>query len=424
MRTVVYGITASTEMLFNSPFSPRNYILACTSGGEDYKGQKALSLNELRTINKDDIEKVIICSEFVFDIFQSLISIGMESKKLFFFNHMSSTLVSCESMLTPAIKSNNVLFAFYDLAYNLPCYDVITFMILAEQERKKQNKDFIQFVIVPNHDDEHQGINVYHDNSDTKWRIEKVIKASFMCLPSCLSIDQPANRAQLSYYQTIATSIYPDRYFKEQRQPACDFRVLKDYKTRKIDISSLVPPKQALEIVDSFLECIGTKKKVITITLREYWANSAHRNSDLLSWLEFAKSLDSDEYLPVIIRDTTKAAVQLPSPFGSLVTFPIAAIDFTIRLALYHRAHINMGVDNGPMYPISYLKGARSIIFRWVTNDIPNLSERTNERHFFKVGQNHFFNDNEFQINAWMKDSFENITNQFYELENKIKNKP
>jgi hypothetical protein len=154
--------------------------------------------------------------------------------------------------------------------------------------------------------------------------------------------------------------------------------------------------------------------------LREYWANSEHRNSNTTAWLDFALSLDMNEYFPLIIRDTYKVSEPLEEKYQSLTMYPIAAVDLSIRLALYHQAYINMGVDNGPLYPISYLEGARSIIFRWCSNEIPNLSDRTNSMHFFEVGENHFFNDNGFQINAWMDDSFENIQTQFSVLENKI----
>ena len=41
------------------------------------------------------------------------------------------------------IDTKSTLYAFYDLSYNLPCFDVTTFIVLAEIERKKQNKNSI-----------------------------------------------------------------------------------------------------------------------------------------------------------------------------------------------------------------------------------------------------------------------------------------
>lgn len=419
MTTIVYGITASTEMFINSKYNTGNNIFACTNGGESFKGTPAKSLKEISKLEKKHTLQVVICSEFVFDILQSLNKIGITTSQCSFFNHMSGKLTPCIQMQFN-IDIESTLYAFYDLSYNLPCFDVTTFVVLAEIERKKQNKKNIQFVIVPSNIEDKPGLNIYHDNADTKWRIEKLIKPMFNCLASCIGIDQPISQSSLVYYKSLNPSIYPNNYFKNPRQAAGDFKLLKSYADQSIKLSNLAPPQQAYTIVNDFIRHNVGKKKLITITMREYWANSEHRNSNTTAWLDFALSLDMNEYFPLIIRDTYKVSEPLEEKYQSLTMYPIAAVDLSIRLALYHQAYINMGVDNGPLYPISYLEGARSIIFRWCSNEIPNLSDRTNSMHFFKVGENHFFNDNEFQINAWMDDSFENIQTQFSHLENKI----
>lgn len=419
MTTIVYGITASTEMFINSEYNTGNNIFACTNGGESFKGTPAKSLEELSKLEKKHTLQVVICSEFVFDILQSLNTIGITTSQCSFFNHMSGKLTPCIQMQFN-IDIESTLYAFYDLSYNLPCFDVTTFVVLAEIERKKQNKKNIQFVIVPSNFEDKPGLNIYHDNADTKWRIEKLIKPIFNCLASCIGIDQPISQSSLVYYKSLNPSIYPNNYFENPRQAAGDFKLLKSYADQNIKLSNLAPPQQAYTIVNDFIRHNVGKKKLITITLREYWANSEHRNSNKTAWLDFALSLDMNEYFPLIIRDTYKVSEPLEEKYQSLTMYPIAAVDLSIRLALYHQAYINMGVDNGPLYPISYLEGARSIIFRWCSNEIPNLSDRTNSMHFFKVGENHFFNDNGFQINAWMDDSFENIQTQFSVLENKI----
>lgn len=421
MNTIVYGITASTEMFLRSEFNNNDNIFACTSGGEQFQDEPALSIHDLANLENKQTVRVVICSEFVFDILNSLKKIDILPEQCFFFNHMSGELVPCLTLLSDRAGTESTLFAFYDLSYNLPCFDVTTFVVLAEMERQKQNKKHIQFVIVPSRSEGEQGLNVYHETSDVNWRIEKLVKALFSCLPACIGIDQPFSKDFIQNYKNLNVTTYPDNYFNNPRQLAGDFSVLKSYASNNVKLSNLAPPKQACEIVDSYISNQIGNKKLITITLREYWSNAEQRNSNFTAWLDFALSLDQDEYFPLIIRDTYKVGEPLPKKYSSLPTYPTAAIDLTIRLALYQRAYVNMGVDNGPLYPISYLSGARSIIFRWCTNDIPNLSDRTNELHFFEVGKNHFFNDNKFQINAWMEDSLENIQQQFSALDFMIK---
>lgn len=421
MSTIVYGITASTEMFLKSEFNNNDNIFACTSGGELFQGKPALSIQDLASLEKKQTVRVVICSEFVFDILNSLVQIDILTEQCFFFNHMSGELVPCLELLSDRADTKSTLFAFYDLSYNLPCFDVTTFVVLAEIERQKKNKKHIQFVIVPSRSESKQELNVYHETSDVNWRLEKLVKPLFSCLPACIGIDQPFSKNFIQNYKNLNITTYPDNYFNNPRQLAGDFSILKSYASNNVKLSNLTPPNQACEIVESYINNHIGSKKLITITLREYWSNAEQRNSNFTAWLDFALSLDPNEYCPLIIRDTYKVSEPLPSKYSSLTTYPPAAIDLSIRLALYQRAYINMGVDNGPLYPISYLSGARSIIFRWCTNDIPNLSDRTNELHFFEVGKNHFFNDNKFQINAWMKDSLENIQQQFSALDFMIK---
>ncbi|ASD67483.1 hypothetical protein [Pseudoalteromonas piscicida] len=421
MSTVVYGITASTDMFVRSEFNNDDNIYACTSGGEEFMGETAISLQALSEFeNKQDL-RVVICSEFILDILNSLQNIGISIEQSFFFNHTSGQLVPCAELLADKADVNSTLFAFYDLSYNLPCFDVTTFVVLAEIERQKQNKKFIQFVILPSRCENTTEVNVFHDKQDANWRVEKLVKPMFSCLPACIGIDQPFSKSCVDFYKKLNVCTYPDNYFNNPRQLAGDFTILKSYVNDKIKLSNLIPPKQASAIVTDYIRHQVGDKKLITITLREYWSNAEHRNSNVNAWLDFALSLDRNEYYPLIVRDTYKVSEPLPDKYSDLPTYPEASVDLSIRLALYHKAYINMGVDNGPLYPISYLAGARSIIFRFQTNDIPNLSDRSNEKHFFEVGKNHFFNDNPFQINAWMNDSLENIQAQFFSLDSKIK---
>ncbi|KZN65104.1 hypothetical protein N473_00625 [Pseudoalteromonas luteoviolacea CPMOR-1] len=420
MLTVVYGITSSTDMFMKSEFNQGNNIFACTYGKEEYQGQLAHSLEDLAKLDPTTISRVVICSEFVQDILKSLKSIDIDISKCFFFNHMREQLVPCDSLLTHAICTNSTLYAIYDLAYNLPCFDVITFIILAEQERIKQNKQYIQFIVLPSWNDSDAGVNVFHTNDDTQWRLEKVVKPMFSCLPSCISVEQPLNRNQIEVYKALNVATHPDNYFKNNRQPAGDFKVLKSLVEEKANLSVLAPPKQAQQIIADYIRHYAQGKKLVTLTLREYDANPEYRNSNLPDWLRFAQTLQDKGFFPLIIRDTYAMGQPLPAEFNHLPTYPAAAIDVHLRLALYQSAYINMGIENGPLYAISYLKGARSIIFRRQSNDIPNLSDRTNQNFFFKVGENHFFNDNQFQINAWMDDSLENLLTQFQQLDESI----
>ena len=421
MTTVIYGISPSTDMFIKSAYNDHNNAFFCTNGGQEYQGIIAGSLIDLAKINPKTIERVVICSEFVSEILVSLDKCGIGIEKCFFFNHLIGKLLPCVSLATEEQYFQDTLYAFYDLDTFIPSYDVITFVILSEVERIKQNKKRIQFILVPAGGEGRPGINVYYTKSDTQWRIEKILIPSFSLLESFAGVEYILNREQISYYQTKHVSTFPQQYFKNHKAPSANFTLLKQCTDNGVPLSYLRAPAQASQIVKHFFSSINAQnKKVISITLRDYWANSKGRNSNIIAWLEFAQSLNPDEFIPIIIKDTYSLHNPLPEGFDNLMTFDLASIDLHLRVALYELAFINMGVESGPVYPINFLKGARSIIFKKIDNSVPGIAERSISVHHFTPGENHYFADNQYQITAWMEDSYANICSQFDQLNKKI----
>ena len=89
-------------------------------------------------------------------------------------------------------------------------------------------------------------------------------------------------------------------------------------------------------------------RRLVTITLRDY-AYMPQRNSNLQAWSAFARGLDSKLFYPVIIPDTDQTLRGLPSEIDGLTVFVEAAWNVGLRMALYERACLNMGVNTGPM---------------------------------------------------------------------------
>lgn len=82
----------------------------------------------------------------------------------------------------------------------------------------------------------------------------------------------------------------------------------------------------------------------VVITLREC-DYSAHRNSKLDAWLEFARSLQAAGERVIFVRDTAKAS----EPLEGFTTFPSASYDVHRRMVLYEQAKMNFFVSNGPV---------------------------------------------------------------------------
>ena len=84
--------------------------------------------------------------------------------------------------------------------------------------------------------------------------------------------------------------------------------------------------------------------KMVVITIRNSHIKSG-RNSMVEEWIKAADWMKSVGLAPVFVPDT-----EYPNmPFGEHKSCPKASLDVQYRLALYEKAYLNIGVNNGPM---------------------------------------------------------------------------
>jgi len=169
-------------------------------------------------------------------------------------------------------------------------------------------------------------------------------------------------------------------------------------------IPKFKPSQTAMELVQDDLRGL---KAPVTITLREA-THSPWRNSDLTSWLAFAKYLEDHGEEVIFLRDTKYAHDE----FDDFSTHPAASVDLHIRTALYQQAKCNLFVSNGPM-TINYHLDTPFITFIEVDEGHhqryrPGWPEFWPECMGIEVGQQ-FPWFNEAQRIIWKKDSLENL---------------
>lgn len=415
MYTIIYGLNSPAHAFLKSTYNTGNNIFACTSGNEEFAGQQAKSLQDIAQMNMDDIERIVICSMFFSEICQSFSEHQIPLEKVHFFDHTRTLLLPHHQVIERQVQPSDILYAIYDLSIHLACFDVFNFAVLAEVERLKQNKRFIHFLIV--HDRSYSNPMssiLFHEHHDHSWRIDKILKAVFACLPTKLAIAEFAFKEDLQSFIEHKEAVFPIAYKTQQRGPVLNTLSLKQALLTH-SLSVLSAPQNAKNIVSQFLATLPTNTKPVVITLREY-GSQPKRNSDIEQWAKFLQQLDLQQYCPVIVRDTYHNA-QLPDPrLSQFIHFPQAALDFTIRLALYERAYINLGVSCGPNYGISFIKGARSIIFQMTDEDNPANSSLTAQRSGLEIGADFFFNDSALQKTIWHKDDCEQIVSAFQQL--------
>ena len=109
-------------------------------------------------------------------------------------------------------------------------------------------------------------------------------------------------------------------------------------------IACLRAPEEELRAVDAWTKAHAGSRRVVTITLRRY-GYMPRRNSNLLAWIVFARGLDATRYCPVFIPDTNDTIEGLPKELRDFLVFPEAAWNIPLRMALYERAFLNLGVN-------------------------------------------------------------------------------
>jgi len=164
----------------------------------------------------------------------------------------------------------------------------------------------------------------------------------------------------------------------------------------------------------SFLNPHKSEKPYITITLREM-SRWSWRNSDIPTWVKFAKYVKEMGTDVIFVRDTAKAKEKL----GHWTTCPDASLDLKKRIALYQGAKINLMNGNGPN-ALVYYDTKPYVIF----NDIEekNVADENSTTRAGWESMNKMLWGTQFpwakpnQRLVWKKPTLDNIIKEYDEL--------
>jgi len=286
-----------------------------------------------------------------------------------------------------------VMTAVYDLGVSPPTYDFLTFLVEAERHRKKNGYDRIDLMIQPG------PMNGFRDDDlapnltgrqDMLWR---VVCGMARLLPSVRNLMIGGSRSQ-----TPSNDIFPEGY--SESTPKAHYA-----------LAFLKGAEPMLRASDSAREQIASRftRPYATISMREasYWPD---RNSNKPEWAKVAQWL-TDHGLPVVvIPDTNGTGLE------GFTEFLPACFDIDLRAALYERAEINLGVLNGPISMVAYLKARYLIVKVNVETAVASTSEFL-KAHGFDKGDD--FGGNGRMI--WKPDTAENIIPELKEFQLKEK---
>jgi len=417
MITVLYGINPLTRTYLDTCGDQNTPIFASTDGGNEYEGQKVLSLAELCDVPREQIDKIVICSMQVSEITGSLLRSGFDIFLLHFYDIRTNEVCRCSDYVNQSISEDDVLYAFYDLSCFAVGFDAIIFCSIANILREELNKKYIHFIIVPNVSGQNGYVSVQNmfQKSDVEWRLDHLLQPLFRSVENAVGVTQLAVREEAHCYLRTGTDAFPKGYSPESRDWHMGWGDLKEHADRGVSLSCIKAPEQACDLVDNYLEDRSQGRKAVVITLRESRVQ-VERNSNIEAWGGFLRELDTTNFFPIIVRDTYACTQRLPECLEPFDDFPAASMDPSVRIALHQRAYINLCTSTGPGAIPFFMSGVSSIVFMPQIENNPLTAKEVYEGFMGGQSRAPFFKDNENQWMAWCNETAENITLHFNEM--------
>ena len=264
-----------------------------------------------------------------------------------------------------------VLTAIYDLRTSPFHFDFVTFMAIADALRSDKGCTILDVIIIPDrgsglHSDDHMHSNQFTDDH-ADWRMSNIFLPAIGLVPSCGGFTICMSRDHATeILESITDPVYPENY--DINTPPKEYWT--DFEATLlanigIEFPGFQAPKQALGYVNQWLDKRAAGRKTISITLREGYHGSS-KNSDVNTWLQFAKSLDPEIYFVVFLPDIERALDAKREDISKFTIFPDAVFNLLIRMAFYERCYLCLFTSCGPISLCYYNGATRFINFKSV----------------------------------------------------------
>jgi hypothetical protein len=270
----------------------------------------------------------------------------------------------------------DTLLAFYDLKVSPITFDFLWFLAAADLTRRRVGARSVHVVIVPGTSN---GVRAERDDYEDvispearRLRLFNLTIPATSLLPSTSGLTLAGTRAEAALLRRAATHVYPAGYETTLPTFMHPSECLDAARRDGADIAVLRAPQAALNAVDRWLAPRLGDRHLIVITLRHY-AYMPARNSRVAEWTDFARSLDPKRFFVVFVPDTNQT-LDLPTELEGITVFNEAAWNLALRMALYQRAFINLGVNNGPMGLCWLNARTRYITLRMRTESVPQTT--------------------------------------------------
>jgi len=331
------------------------------------------------------------------------------------------------SRRAPATQNSELLYAFYDLAVAPVTFDFLWFLVGAELERSRRGLSAVHVVIVPGL---HQGLRRESPHYEARVnaaarqaRIREMLVPACAFLPSLSGVTVASSREQAEVLVAEAgNALFPERYEPVLPRYPGPQEALRAAREEGARVGVLRARDEDLRAVDQWLSRQGGCRDIVTVTLRDYDV-TPERNSNIAAWAAFARGLDPARFSVVVVPDATQALKLAPEILRGFPVFGEAALVLGLRMALYERAYLNLGVNNGPMGLCWLDERTRYLTFKILSDAAPNTSADYMKFLGFEIGRSLPFATH-WQQWVWAEDELPVIEQAFTEMVQRIDGRP
>lgn len=308
----------------------------------------------------------------------------------------------------------DTLCLFYDLENSPITFDLCWMLVLANKNRESLGLKHMHVVFVPgNHQGLREEMTEYDDviNKNSRYfRLYNLLFPLTHLIKACNGFTYCSTRTQAELIRKqMFPNIFPSNYNTYFNIEYDLLAEVINEPSQKIMALAAVP--QSLQYINQWIKERASGKKIITITLR-YYDYMPERNSNIDAWLEFSKSIDHNEYFIVIIPDTESAMKKPLRGFEQFAHFKEACWNIDLRAALYETSYLNLGVNNGPFALCWLNEKCRYIMFKIVTDEVPQTNSRVLANRGFNLGEKPPFST-PYQSWVWENDTIDVIKYNF-----------
>ena len=311
-----------------------------------------------------------------------------------FFYHLIS-MFSCfvRLFIKKDIISKKTLYFFYDLEVAPITFNFCETLGMANAYRKSLGLDFLYVIFVPGPSDglreEMDDYEMIIDKNSRHWRRYHLLFPTTHLVPSCSGFSNCAFRfeAEQLYSKIPYNNIYPKDY--STQFPTIPL-FYEGARNSSMDIMVIEATAKATQYIKQWLNIRALGRKTIVITLRQY-LYMPKRNSNIEAWATFSRMLDPKEYFVVIVPDVEIAMGKPFTLLAEFTHFTEACWNIELRAALYETAYLNLGVNNGPFNLCWLNKKCRYVMFKVITEEVPQTTEEALKKAGFIPGESPAF---------------------------------